>query len=78
MSITKALTKVYTGSQITVSLVKELLEDNGVPSMVQDRYQSGIAAGFYAGSPGDIELYVNDNNVEKAALLITDFNNKLK
>ena len=44
--------------------------------MVQDKYQSGIAAGFFAAPPGDLELFVNDLDVENAALLITEFNNR--
>ena len=40
------LVKVFTGSELTVNLLREELENIGVTSIIKDEFSSGIAAGF--------------------------------
>lgn len=67
------LVKVYTGPEITVRLLKEELESIGVPSIIEDKFKSGISAGFGAGVPSAIDVYISETDLEKAKPLIEEF-----
>ena len=40
------LVKIFTGSEVSVILLKGILEENGVSAIIRNEYQSGITAGF--------------------------------
>ena len=67
------LVKVYTGTEITVQLLKGELEKIGVSSVIKDKFKSGISAGFGTGVPSAIDLFIDENNLEKANPLIEEF-----
>jgi hypothetical protein len=67
------LVKVYTGTEVTVLLLKELLEEIGVTSTIQNDYKSGIDAGFVGGVQSAIELFIQQSDYETAEPLIRDF-----
>ena len=67
------LVKVYTGTEITVQLLKGELEKIGVSSVIKDKFKSGISAGFGTGVPSAIDLFIDENNLEKAKPLIEEF-----
>jgi hypothetical protein len=67
------LINVYTGSEITVHLLKSELEKIGVPSIIKDKFKSGISAGFGTGVPSAIDLFIDENDLEKAKPLIEEF-----
>lgn len=68
------LVKVYTGTEITVNLLKGELEKIGVSSIIKDKFKSGISAGFGTGVPSAIDLFINEQDLEKATPLIDEFN----
>jgi len=68
----KDLVKVFVNTDILVKLVQEELEQKGIPSIIKDKFQSGVIAGFGGGSPYGIELYVDFENKEKAMQIIND------
>ena len=68
----KKTVKVFTGSEVTVSMLKEELENHEITSMMRSDFQSGISAGFSGGVPSATDLYVNSSDLEKAALIIND------
>ena len=67
------LVKVYTGTEVTVLLLKDLLEDIGVTSTIQNNYKSGIEVGFVGGVQSAIDLYIQQSDFETAEPLIRDF-----
>lgn len=50
------LINAYTGTQMTVMLLKSELEKAGVVSVIQNDFQSGINAGFSGGVPSAIDF----------------------
>jgi len=70
----KDLIRLYTGSEIDVSVLKEILDDNQIPSLIKNEMDSGKAAGFgggYAGS--EAHIFVSESNLEKAKVLLDEF-----
>jgi hypothetical protein len=67
------LVKVYTGTEVTVNLLKELLEETGVGSTIQNNYKSGIEIGFVGGVQSAIDLFIQQSDFETAEPLIRDF-----
>lgn len=67
------LIKVYTGTEVTVILLKELLEEIGVSSTIQNNYKSGIEVGFVGSVISAIDLYIQQSDFDKAEPLIRDF-----
>ena len=67
------LIKVYTGTEVTVILLKGLLEEIEVTSSIQNNYKSGIEVGFVGGVVSAIDLFIQQSDFEKAEPLIRDF-----
>lgn len=67
------LVKVYTGTELTVLLLKDLLEDIGVTSTIQNNYKSGVEVGFVGGVQSAIDLFIQQSDFEIAEPLIRDF-----
>jgi hypothetical protein len=67
------LVKVYTGTELTVTLLKELLEEIGVSSTIQNNYKSGIEIGFVGGVQSAIDLFIQKSDFETAEPVIRDF-----
>ena len=67
------LVKVYTGTEVTVLLLKDLLEDIGVTSTIQNNYKSGIEVGFVGGVQSAIDIFIQQSDFETAEPLIRDF-----
>ncbi|MFA8435468.1 MAG: DUF2007 domain-containing protein [Marinifilaceae bacterium] len=64
------LVHVYTGSQVEVEYIRERLEESGINCLVKDDFQTGIHAGFVAGGPDAIEIYVEEADVPRAMKFI--------
>jgi hypothetical protein len=67
------LVKVYTGTEVTVILLKGLLDEIEVTSIIQNNYKSGIEVGFVSGVQSAIDLFIQQSDIEKAEPLIRDF-----
>lgn len=61
---------VFTGNQAQVILIKEVLEDNDIFSVVQNDFQSGVMAGFSGGLPTTIDLFIKKKDFMKAKAII--------
>lgn len=69
--------KVFSGTEITVNLLKQELEAIGIGSFVQNDYQSGITAGFSAGGPSAVDLFIQEKDFPEAKPIIEDFMRRL-
>jgi len=67
------LIRVFTGSEISVILLKGELEENGIAALIKNDFQSGASAGFYGGSSSDIDLYIQESDLKKAEPIINEF-----
>ena len=67
------LIKVYSGTEISVSLLKDELETNGIAAMIQNDFQSGITAGFFGGGTSAVDLFIQEADLQEAEPIITDF-----
>jgi hypothetical protein len=65
--------KVYSGTEVTVILLKGLLEEIGVTSTIQNNYKSGIEIGFVGGVQSAIDIFIQQSDFEKAEPIIRDF-----
>ena len=74
MDKSEELTLVFTGNQHQVFLLKEMLQENRIASIVRNRLESGMAVGFVGGTPSTIELLVSNGNLEKAIVIVEAFN----
>lgn len=64
---------VYSGSDITINLLKEELEKIGISSVIQNDYNSGIIAGFSTGTRYSVDLLIKEHDVNKAKPIINGF-----
>jgi hypothetical protein len=69
----KKLVWIFTGTEISVILLKGELEENGITALIQNDYQSGIFAGFSGGVPSAIDLYVQESDLFQAEPIVNDF-----
>ena len=67
------LIRVYTGTEISVILLKGRLEEIGINSMIQNDYKSGIEIGFVGGVQSSVDLYIQQSDYKKADPIINEF-----
>lgn len=62
--------KIYTGSFIIVQMIKQRLEDIGISPVIKDEAESGRLAGFATSLPTQPEIYVHENELDKAVTIV--------
>ena len=65
--------KLFTGSLIEIQRLQHDLDDNKIPSMVKNNFQSGLRAGFYGGSPSQVQLFIYEEDRENALPILEAF-----
>lgn len=63
-------TKIYMGNFILIQLMVSRLDDIGIFAIVKDESESGRLAGFGASIQGHQELYVHNDELEKAVPVV--------
>jgi len=63
-------TKIYTGNFILIQLMVSKLEDIGIFPIVKDESESGRLAGFGAAIQGQQELFVHNDELDKAVPIV--------
>lgn len=66
MSEEESYKRIYTGPDTNVQYLQELLENEGIHSRVRNDFDSGLRAGFGGGLPGQVLLFVLENQFEEA------------
>jgi hypothetical protein len=64
------LIKLFTGGDVIIARIKQELELEGINSLVKDRYKQGLAAGFGDGVPSAIDLFVTEEDYDKAIQIV--------
>ena len=67
------LIRVYSGTELTVNLLKDELEKSGISGMIRNDFNSGLSAGFSGGVPSAIDLFIQELDLEKAEPIIREF-----
>ena len=78
MKIGEELIRVYTGTEVSVILLKGELEENGIHSLIKNDFQSGNMAGFYGGVPSTVDLFIRESDAELAKPIVSEFANREK
>ncbi|MEH6680166.1 MAG: DUF2007 domain-containing protein [Sediminicola sp.] len=72
----KKYINIYTGSMVSVILLKGILEAQGIGTITKDGNESGRLAGFSGGSYGGVQLFVMEADRESALPLVNEFEGK--
>lgn len=70
--------KVFTGDFITVQRILSELEKVNISAVIKDESESGRLAGFGSAIPGFQEVYVNQDELNKAVLVIEELDSELQ
>jgi len=69
--------RFFTGSLIEIQRLQLDLDDNQIPSLVKNNFQSGLRSGFYGGSPSQVELFIYEEDKEKATPILEKFKKEI-
>tara|TARA_R110000796_G_scaffold183498_2_gene299980 strand:- start:47173 stop:47409 length:237 start_codon:yes stop_codon:yes gene_type:complete len=73
MSDLNKYTKIYSGNQVSVILLKGLLEEAGIAFIEKNEQTSGVIAGFVGGTESTISLSVQEFDKLKAENIVEEF-----
>ena len=68
------LTRAYSGTEITASILRDMLKNENIEAIIKNESESGRIAGF--GTQGGSDVYIMEKDVEKARPIIEDFTNR--
>ena len=69
--------KFFTGSLIQIQRLQLDLDDQQIPSLVKNNFESGLRSGFYGGSPSQVQLFIYQEDLEKAKPILESFKKDL-
>ena len=69
--------RLFTGSLIEIQRLQLDLDEKEIPSMVKNNFQSGLRAGFYGGFPSQVELFIYEEDHEKAKSILATFKEQM-
>ena len=67
------LVRVFSGSEVSVILLKAKLEEAGVSAIIQNDFQSGLSAGFAGSTPTGVDLYIREGDLKLADPILQEF-----
>ena len=74
MSDLNKYSKIYSGNQVSVILLKGLLEEAGIAFIEKNEQNSGVISGFVGG----ISVSVQEFDKEKAEKIVSEFKERAK
>lgn len=72
MSTEDEYKRVYTGSEVNVLHLEDILQQEGIGTRVRNDFDSGLRAGFGGGLPGQVQLFVLSEQYELALNITRD------
>lgn len=73
MKNSESLVLIYTGTEVSVILLKAKLEEAGIAVFVKNDYHSGVIAGFTGGVPSAIDVFIQKSGLKRAKPIIGAF-----
>ena len=77
MDDTSKHTILFTGSLIEIQRLQLDLDDEQIPSLVKNNFESGLRSGFYGGSPSQVQLFIFQDDLKNAKPLLDKFKKDL-
>ena len=71
-------TRIFTGSAIVAQPLINSLGEMDITPIIRDDHQSGILSGFAAGVPGQIRMYIRNEELTLAKPVIDNFLESIK
>jgi len=65
-------TRIFTGSAIEAQPLISSLKEIGIYPIIRDDHQSGITSGFATGVPGQIRVYIRNDELIVAQSIIDE------
>ena len=62
--------RIYTGSFVIVTLLVSKLEEIGITPIIKDETESGRLAGFGPSVPGQQQVFVHEDELDKAVPIV--------
>ncbi|MCM4154607.1 DUF2007 domain-containing protein [Gramella sp. AN32] len=72
MSEEKDYKRIYTGPETNVQFLQDLFNKEKISSRVRNDFDSGLRAGFGGGLPGQVQLFVLNEEYTKAKKIAMD------
>ena len=72
------LIRIYTGTEVSVIMLKGRLEEIGISPIIQNNYKAGINVGFVGGVQSAVDLYIQQSDYKEAEPIISEFIKKNK
>ncbi|WP_117879747.1 putative signal transducing protein [Aureibaculum luteum] len=69
--------KFFTGSLIEIQRLQLDLDDKEIPSLVKNNFESGLRSGFYGGSPSQVQLFIYQEDFDKAKPILESFKKEM-
>ncbi len=69
--------KFFVGSLIEIQRLQLDLNDSQIPSLVKNNFESGLRSGFYGGSPSQVQLFIYEEDLEKAKEILDNFKKEM-
>lgn len=63
------IVRIYSGTEASVLILKAMLEEAGVPSLIKNDSSSA----FLGAIPGIVDMYIEEKDLKRASPLIEDF-----
>lgn len=63
---------VYTGSEVNVQHLQNLFEEQDISNRARNDFDSGLRAGFGGGLPGQVLLFAQASQYEKAIKIVEE------
>jgi hypothetical protein len=67
------LVRIFTGNKVEADLLKGTLEESGITTIVRNDFEAGTIAGFGGGFPSMIDLYIHQDDLNRAEEIIENF-----
>ena len=61
---------LYSGTEVQILRIKDLLEQEEIPSIIHNDLQSGNYGGFFGGTPTTVRLKIRKQDFDKARTMI--------
>ena len=66
-------TRIFTGSAIEAQPLINALNEIDINPIIRDDHQSGIMSGFATGVPGQIRMYIRNEELTNAQSIIDNY-----
>ncbi|EDM43522.1 hypothetical protein SCB49_00695 [unidentified eubacterium SCB49] len=70
--------RIYTGPAMIANGLKARLLDMDILPIIKDDHQSGITSGFAVGVPNQVRLFIRQEELDRAKVMIDEYLTEIK